>query len=72
VDIADSILITSHLFRGAVLSCFLAADANDDEKVDLGDSIRLISYLFHQGPPPSSPFPGTGEDPTPGSLTCAH
>jgi hypothetical protein len=40
-----------------------AFDVNDDGKIDFGDSIHLLQFLFEGGPAPSFPFPSVGQDP---------
>jgi hypothetical protein len=50
----------------AALTCFDAADANDDGVVDLSDATFLFLFLFDAGRPPPLPGPGfCGPDPTP-------
>jgi hypothetical protein len=49
------------------------ADANNDTRIDISDSIWLLNYLFKGGPQPSEPFPQAGVDPSDdgkGSLGC--
>ena len=59
------------LFRGDRLPCLMAADSNDDNRVDLADSVWTVNYLFRGGPRPPHPFPGPGFDnETPGDLSC--
>ncbi|MGE3166959.1 MAG: choice-of-anchor tandem repeat NxxGxxAF-containing protein [Planctomycetota bacterium] len=50
--------------------CLDAADANDDEAIDIGDAIAVLNWLFGQALPLPFPGPadGCGEDP--GSPTC--
>jgi hypothetical protein len=54
------------------LSCKDAADANDDEEINMADAVFLYSALMGGGPTPQLPWPNCGEDPTgpPGSLGC--
>jgi len=60
------------LFRGGETPCCMdAADANDDGKVDVDDSIFLLGYLYLGGSQP--PFPGPKScslDLTEDDLTC--
>lgn len=70
VDIADPILALSYLFGGGVLPCQDAADANDDGLLNIADPIHLLAFLFSGGPPPSSPYPACGADPTADGLGC--
>ncbi len=71
VAIPDAITVLSGLFDpGVTLICPLAADANDDGAVDLGDAIFILNYGFVGGAPPPAPFAECGEDPTPDALEC--
>lgn len=47
-----------------------AADANDDDQINIGDPVLILGGLFSGGPAPSAPYPSCGPDPTPGALTC--
>lgn len=70
-NIADSIATTSFLFMGGPAPvCPAAADANDDERVDISDVVMLLQHLFITGQPLPAPGPAPGPDPTPG-LPCA-
>ena len=58
-------------FFGQTAICDDACDANDDGRLDLGDTLSLLHWLFLQGTPP--PAPGTvvpGVDPTEDRLGC--
>jgi hypothetical protein len=58
LDLADPESLLAFLFRrGAVPGCLDAADANDDEALDLGDVLYLLFHLFAGGPPPPAPGP---------------
>ena len=54
----------TYLFRqGSAPVCEDAADANDDERLQLADAIVVLAHLFgNQGPLPP-PFPECGSDP---------
>ncbi|MGE3966294.1 MAG: hypothetical protein AB7I09_19515, partial [Planctomycetota bacterium] len=46
-----------------------ACDSNDDGKINLADSVYILTYQFKFGPPPPAPFDPaidgmTGTDPT--------
>ncbi|MEC9477492.1 MAG: hypothetical protein VX764_10680 [Planctomycetota bacterium] len=70
-DIGDAIFLLTFLFlNGAPCSCLDACDCNDDGVIDLGDVIFKLSFLFIGGPPPPSPWPQCGIDPTPDNLDC--
>jgi hypothetical protein len=62
---ADRVMISNHLFGGGGLTCALAADANDDGIVSLGDVTFLYYFLYETDPPPPpAPYPDCGPDPT--------
>jgi hypothetical protein len=70
VRIEDAVLALQAVFGAAPLACRDAADANDDGRLDLGDGLYTLGYLFSGGPPPPAPFPGAGVDPSEDSLSC--
>jgi hypothetical protein len=71
IDITDPILLLGHLFTGRPAPrCQAGADIDDSDALDLADGIYSLEYQFLSGPPPAGPFPGCGEDPSPGSLDC--
>jgi len=72
VDISDpiSVLYCLFLFDQPCQLCRDALDADDSGEVELTDAIYVLYYLFLAGDPPPPPFPGCGEDPTVGQLTC--
>ena len=73
LNIADAVLVLSHLFASQSVRCQDAADSNDDGRIDIADAIRLLSHLFAGGPPPPAPYPDVGNDPTPDGLaTCTQ
>ena len=39
-------------------------DSDDSGRVDIGDAIYLLTFLFINGAPPAVPFPHEGIDPT--------
>ena len=47
-----------------------SADANDDGRVNVADSIAILNYLFSAGVPPPVPFSGCGRDTTQDPLGC--
>ena len=69
-DIGDAINMLTFLFGGGFCSCMDACDCNDDGQVNIADAICKLSYLFSGGPPPPSPHPECGPDPTPDALDC--
>lgn len=64
VNLADAALTILYLFRGDVTSppCEDAADVDNSGRIELSDPIRLLVYLFLDGPPPAPPFPYPGQD----------
>lgn len=71
VDVSDAIKVLLFLFAGAQLPCPDAADANDDGVLNITDPIAILGYLFTAtNPPPPSPFPDPGSDPTEDGLNC--
>ena len=77
INIGDPYWLLLYLFNGSSsspgqLSCKDAADANDDEMIDVSDAVFLYSALMGGGAAPSATGPNCGEDPTglPGSLSC--
>lgn len=70
--LADPIVLISYLFvPGAPTpGCLDAADADDDDVLELEDAVRVLGHLFAGGPPPVSPFPERGFDPTPLGPGC--
>ena len=65
-DLSDAVWTLNFLFRGfGYLACPDAADINDDSTINIGDPIYGLNYLFLNGPPPRSPYPDSGVDPTP-------
>lgn len=71
IDISDPIGILTFLFLGNDrITCYDAADSNDDGRIDITDVVTLLSVQFlgvGQIPPPG---PAVGPDPTPDDLTC--
>jgi hypothetical protein len=77
INIGDPYWLLLYLFNvnnqsPGELSCKDAADANDDEEINMADAVFLYSALMGGGAPPPAPWPNCGEDPTglPGSLSC--
>ncbi len=71
-NIADAIFILNYLFvDGDDPACANAADVDDSGGINIADAIWLLNHLFGDGDAPPPPFDACGDDPTPGSLTCA-
>ena len=66
LDISDPVQTLRWLFGpdGPGPVCIDPLDADDDGVVGLTDAIYTLSFLFQGGPPPESPFPACGADPT--------
>ncbi|MDD4051289.1 MAG: dockerin type I repeat-containing protein [candidate division Zixibacteria bacterium] len=64
---AGKAFITSHadLVCGVLSCCNKAGDANNDNKVNVGDAVYIISYVFRGGPAPVCPAEGNAN----GDLT---
>jgi hypothetical protein len=72
-NLTDAITILATLFQGQdTLCCQSAADANSDDRLDIGDSIFLLDYLFLGANSPAEPFPQCGPGTGTGSLTCEN
>lgn len=71
-NLQDPVLLLNYLFvpGSAVPPCLDACDMNDDGSLNLIDPINQLFALFQGGPPPSSPYPGCGPDPTADALSC--
>jgi hypothetical protein len=76
IDISDPAEIISALFGVGTWKtfpvCLDACDANDDGRIDLGDAIYVLLYLFRHGeePPPPGPLAPGGPDPTEDKIDC--
>jgi hypothetical protein len=70
-DIADAIHLMDFLFNDGPCSCLDACDVNDDGMIDIADVIYKLGNIFQNQPPPPSPYPGCGTDPTADTLDCA-
>ncbi len=62
VDLSDVLRLVFHLYLGAAISCQDAADATNNEVLDVADAIFILNYLFRGGASPSAPFPQAGMD----------
>jgi hypothetical protein len=72
VAMSDAIHILRAIYiPGATLDCMDSADADDDGDVAMSDGIYILRHLYiPDSPPPHSPFPDCGVDPTPDRLGC--
>ncbi len=72
VNFIDAVDISRILFLGVPPSCNCpeARDSNDDGLLSIIDSITLLNFIVLAGPPPPSPFPLCGPDPTGPPLGC--
>ncbi len=71
-NLSDAVLLLRYLFSGGSLRCLDAADFDDNGKVQIGDPVGLLSWLFGSGAPPAPPADLPGTDPTPDGLSCAE
>ena len=74
-DLADVIALLSLLFPGSqsgIPICDIAADTNDDDRVDISDAVYMLLSLFGGTVTLPAPHPQCGSDPTPGELTCEN
>jgi hypothetical protein len=71
-EVTDAISLLGYLFlNGSEPGCLSAADANDDDAIDISDCLALLWHLFFQDTPLPEPSPDCGADPTPG-LSCEN
>jgi hypothetical protein len=66
VDVSDATLISSIVLQGSVSFPRNrdALDTNDDGRIDFGDALNLLRYLFEAGAMLPAPFPAAGQDPS--------
>jgi hypothetical protein len=62
IDITDAVKLLLHLFAGGAIDCQDAADATNDELLDVADVIYSLTSLFRGGPAPQAPYPTAGFD----------
>ena len=71
VNVSDVHASLGYLFQqGAAPRCLDAADANDDGRVDLGDPVTTLFFLFLGGVEIPPPFSQPGLDPSEDLLQC--
>jgi hypothetical protein len=76
LDITDAIALLRMLFgadggaaSAELPACGHALDANDDEKLDISDPVRILTGLFLDSAMlPPTPYPDPAVDPTPGAY----
>ncbi|MFN0059929.1 MAG: hypothetical protein ACKVX7_15840 [Planctomycetota bacterium] len=73
LSISSAVFLLVYLLAGgATPTCLDACDSNDDGNLNLADPLYSLMYMFVPGsPPPVSPFPSCGLDPSPDGLECA-
>jgi hypothetical protein len=72
VSISDGVKVLRHLFAAVTTDCQDALDTDDNEILDITDAIRILDYLFQNGPAPAAPFPSAGVDPAGAGLGCSR
>lgn len=72
VDLSDAVYILLYLFVASsdTPACLDALDVNDDSQINISDALYILEFLFRNGPPPPSPYPQNGTDPSPDQITC--
>jgi hypothetical protein len=60
----------NYLFGPGTVTCVATVDVNNDENVNVADTVFLLSYLFAGGVTPAAPFPACGQDPGGSTLAC--
>ncbi|MGE4619016.1 MAG: hypothetical protein AAEJ04_04315 [Planctomycetota bacterium] len=74
LDLADAIINLVYMSNACpecpIPVCPKALDVNDDGRIDIGDGIQLLNFLYLDGQPPQPPYPEAGIDPTPDALEC--
>ncbi|MEM7234487.1 MAG: peroxidase family protein, partial [Planctomycetota bacterium] len=72
IDLADALRTLEVLFDAGSTACLSGCDTDDSGMLTVGDAIQLLSGMFMGGPPPASPYPSCGLDPSTDALTCAE
>jgi hypothetical protein len=73
IEVSDAFKLLAHLYDGLEIPCDDAADADDNETLNLTDVMNLLNLLFLNGPALASPYPAPGWDASPGgALDCAR
>ena len=71
VDATDALTVLSWLFRvGPEPRCLDTAAVNDDEAIEIGDSLYLLHHLFLDGLPIPAPGPVNCGFSTTASISC--
>jgi hypothetical protein len=69
--VTDAVLTLLHLFQGGdEPPCVKAADADDEEGLNVTDVVFLLNFLFLKGERVPAPFPDCGWDMTIDELGC--
>ena len=71
VDISDPIRLLGYLFGELEAGCLDAADADNNELLEVTDAIAILNFLFKEGAAPPEPFPAIGlDEDAEGPLDC--
>ncbi|MDE0959888.1 MAG: VCBS repeat-containing protein [Planctomycetota bacterium] len=73
INIADAVVILRRMFGiDPPGTCLAAEDADGDGGTDIGDAVRVVTYLFSLGEAPVAPFPTCDLAPDPLILPCTE
>jgi hypothetical protein len=75
VNLSDAVQVFRFVFTGPKLihgRCLDSLDVDDNNAIEFNDGIRLLFYLFDDGPAPAEPFPVCDGDPSPDELGCVN
>ncbi len=70
LNISDTMKILFALFRGDTIGCEDAADADDNEAIEMADAILILDFLYRGGPAPAAPYPEISWDVEGETLGC--
>ncbi len=71
INVGDAVILLRRLFGlDSPGQCLAAEDTDGDGATDIGDAVRILTYLFSSGIPPVEPFPGCGLAADPLLIEC--
>jgi len=64
INVTDGVLVAQNIFASKLVKfdCKDMLDVNDDGRLDTGDPVYLLTYIFLKGPKPPTPFDACGPD----------